>query len=134
MSGLETIVTRRDQKEGLGNCIIFLIGAKVPFHVYHLAYQQSWFGVFLFSDDTVTEPTSTVDEPFVMLSKHDDSVAAGCSEIKIGAVTVQLRQGDLATENTDAIVNTVGKDLALKGMSFVSCKSRQLIAYSPCSQ
>ena len=99
----------------------------MPFHVYHLAYQQSWFGCFLFSDDTVAEPTSTVDEPFVVVSNADDSVAAGCSEIKIGTVTVQLRQGDLATENVDAIVNTVGKDLALKGMYFVYRKSRQLI-------
>ena len=84
----------------------------------------------LFSDATVAEPTPTVDEPSAVVSIHDDSVAAGCSEIKIGNVTVQLRQGDLATENADAIVNTVGKDLALIGMSFVNHKSRQLIAHS----
>lgn len=41
--------------------------------------------------------------------------SSSSSETKFGTVTVQLEQGDLSKETTDAIVNTVGKDLALKG-------------------
>ncbi|XP_072025000.1 protein mono-ADP-ribosyltransferase PARP14-like [Amphiura filiformis] len=44
------------------------------------------------------------------------SASGGSSQTKFGSVTVQLQQGDLVQEATDAIVNTVGKDLSLNGV------------------
>ena len=39
----------------------------------------------------------------------------GSKSLQIGHITVQLQQGDLTQESTDAIVNSVGRDLNLKG-------------------
>ena len=39
----------------------------------------------------------------------------GSMTMQIRHITVQLQQGDLTQENTDAIVNSAGHDLSLSG-------------------
>lgn len=58
---------------------------------------------------------------FILVSGEGKAFSAmksfpdGSKSLQIGQITVQLQQGDLTQETTDAIVNSVGRDLNLKG-------------------
>ena len=67
------------------------------------------------SEIPYTEPTPVDNPPAEEGPVGIYSSSGGSSEIKFGSLTIQLKQGDLVQQNTDAIVNTVGRDLSLKG-------------------
>ena len=73
----------------------------------------SCFFIYVCLDEPVVE--ESLLEEISATNPSTSAESSSSSETKFGTVTVQLQQGDLSKETTDAIVNTVGKDLALKG-------------------